>query len=410
VSQQKTKKMARRKKDIVWPHLNDAGGRLEKSWYVEYALRDPVTDKMERIRHYDKFKEISTDRERRLYASKIIKKLTADIKSGKIGFNVSVEYHDMLTYAGASFARKKKTHPESFKLYISEFLEYKRTEITGKSLQTYQSKFRIFASFLESRDLGDKPVTLVTNDLIIEFLKATVTERNLARKSVEKYQQILYTFFDYLIRKKKLGIENPVLNIPRMGNVKDEASSSIPRNMRLQLQGAIKLEDPQLWMAISFIYYAAIRPGTELRLMKLKQINYDSKTCIVRNYLSKNGRTEAVAIPDQLHQLITEEWKLQDYDQELYIFGKDGEPGPEPLGKNTMRIRFNAFRDRLNLPKDIHYYSWKHSGAQELADDGASIYEIQRHLRHRDITTTEQYLKKRIGPRSDAIQHHFPSI
>ncbi len=75
-----------------------------------------------------------------------------------------------------------------------------------------------------------------------------------------------------------------------------------------------------------------------------------------------------------------------------------------------MSKRFNEFRDKLKLPISIKLYSWKHSGAQELAAQGASIYELQRHLRHRDLTTTEMYLKKRIGQRSNMIKHNFPSI
>jgi hypothetical protein len=204
--------MTRRKSNIVWPHLNDGGGYLDKSWYVEYSLRN-LNNKMERFRHYDGFKEINSKKERVLYAKKLIEELTKKIKSGEVGFSETVEYEDMLTYGGNNyFAKKKKTHTSSFKFYISDFLEYKKLEINTKTLQTYRSKFRIFVSFLGSKNLSDKPVSIITNELIIEFLKAIVTERGLSRKSVEKYQQIMYTFFSYLIDVKYFKIKNPVLN------------------------------------------------------------------------------------------------------------------------------------------------------------------------------------------------------
>lgn len=235
-------------------------------------------------------------------------------------------------------------------------------------------------------------------------------ERSLSRKSLEKYQQILYTFFTYIISVKKIKMPHPVMNIPRMGSIVDKASAAINRENRIKLQRLVEGEDPQLWMACCFIYYTAIRPHTELRLMRLNQINYDSRTITVKNYLAKTRRTETIDIPDELYNMITRKWKLQDYNQELYVFSKNNIPGEFPLGKNSMRIRFNKFRDRLNLPKDVHYYSWKHSGAQELADAGVNIYELQRHLRHRELSTTECYLKKRIGQRSDSIKHNFPTI
>jgi integrase len=403
--------MARRRKDIIWPRLNDCGGDLTKTWHVEYSLRNPVTQEMKRFKIYEGLKQLSTAKDRYEFAEKIIRQFTEDIKSGTIGFSESIEYDDLLSIGGcAYFTGKKKTFAGSIKIYVSEFLEYKSTEIGEKAMQTYRSKFRIFMGFLEMKRISDQQATSITNVLIIEFLKKVASERKLARKTIEKYQQILYTFFSFLIDIKKVKMAHPVMNIPRIGVLKDEAPAAIPKEIRIRLLNYIITEDPQLYMSICFIYYTAIRPGTELRLMKLSQINYDSQTITIKNFLAKNGRTEVIDIPDQLHYLITQEWKLQEYDQSLYVFGKEGMPGEQPLGKNTMRIRFNVFRNRLKLPKEIKYYSWKHSGAQELADSGASIYELQRHLRHRNMDTTEQYLKKRIGQRSNMIKHKFPSI
>ena len=78
--------MARRKKEIVWPHLNNAGGDLSKLWYVEYSLRSPATGNMERFRHYDGLKDLKTAKERELYAQQLIENYTQKIKSGEIGF------------------------------------------------------------------------------------------------------------------------------------------------------------------------------------------------------------------------------------------------------------------------------------------------------------------------------------
>jgi integrase len=150
-------------------------------------------------------------------------------------------------------------------------------------------------------------------------------------------------------------------------------------------------------MFICFTHYMAIRPGKELRPIRLNQIDYDARKIIIPNYISKNRDTEAVDIPDQLFELIIKKWKLHTYNQGLYVFGKNFEPSDKHLSVNIMNKRFNEFRNKLKLPDSIKLYSWKHSGVQEPAAQGASIYELQRRLRHRDLTTTEMYLKKRIG-------------
>jgi hypothetical protein len=48
----KNKKMARRRKEVVMPHLNNCGRDIKKNWYVEYSIKNPQSGEMERIRHY----------------------------------------------------------------------------------------------------------------------------------------------------------------------------------------------------------------------------------------------------------------------------------------------------------------------------------------------------------------------
>lgn len=42
----------KRKKLVILPKLNDAGGDLSKKWFVYYSVRDPRTDKMERFKDH----------------------------------------------------------------------------------------------------------------------------------------------------------------------------------------------------------------------------------------------------------------------------------------------------------------------------------------------------------------------
>ena len=402
--------MARRKKEIVVPHLNDCGGDLTKKWYVEYSIRNPKTDKMERVRSYEDINRFSTKEERYDSAQKIIESYSKAIQSGNISYQKFVEYEDLLLYDGqSSFSKTRTAKVGSIKVYLSDFIQIKKLEVPPVSLNSYISKLRLFCLWAEKQNILDKPVTYYTNEIIADFLRHIVEQKELSRVTILKYEQILHTFFLYL-KKKKIIVENPVFEIPKIGVIKDESPAAIPEYMRKILQQKIEPEDPQLWMFICFIYYMAIRPGFELRLMRLNQINYSLQTITIYSDVAKNDKTETIDIPDQLFDLIIDKWKLHTHDQSLYMFGKFGEPGNNCLGKNNMKNRFNRFRKELKLPDAVKLYSWKHSGAQELAAQGANIYEIQRHMRHRDIATTEQYLRKRIGQRSSTIKHNFPSI
>jgi integrase len=410
VAAKKQNKMARRRKEVVMPHLNDCGGDLTKKWYVEYSIRNPQSGEMERIRNYDEINRFSTCKGRFAAARKVIKHYTDLILSGSISHKQLLEYEDLLLYDGqGSFTKKRMAPAGHIRIYISEFMRLKKMEVKKSSYETYRSKFRFFYLYIEEKKIADKPVTYYTNDVIIDFLRYMVENKGLSRVTLRKYEELLHNFFKFLTLKKVIG-ENPVFDIPKMGIIKDESPAAIPQHMRLMLRNAIEPADPQLWMFICFMYYMAIRPGNELRLMRLNQINYSSRTVTIYSDTSKSNETRTIDIPDNLFDLIVNEWGLQAYDQTLYVFGKSGVPDGDHLGKNNMYNRHAAFRKKLGLPKPVTLYSWKHSGAQELADNGASIYEIQRHLRHRDITTTEMYLKKRIGQRSSTIKHNFPTI
>lgn len=402
--------MNRAKNDINHPFLNDCNGDMNGDWYVEYGVRNPISGEMERRRHYKGFKKLNSVEERIKHADKLIKEYTKKLEAGEIAASAIVEYEDQLLFKTASQVKyRKRLGPKfSFRVLASKFIVMKKQEVNQDTISTYSSKLRIFNEFLTIKHLENKNVNLIRNDHVVDFLSNVTDENNLSRSSVEKYQQILHTFFKWVIDKERILMENPVLNIPRLGMVVDESAPSLPKKIRKTLKEKIEKEDPQLWLNICFQYYCAIRPS-ELRLMKLKQINYGLNAATIFNYLSKNQRTETVGIPKQLMRLI-KDLKLHEYNQELYIFGENGQPGPKPIGKNAMRNRFNRFRDELNLSKEIKLYSWKHSGATELVESGKNIYKIQRHLRHKSLTTTERYWAKRIGYSGNKIKNKFPEI
>jgi hypothetical protein len=140
--------MARRKKELIMPHLNDAGGNLMKKWYVEYSIRNPHTGKMERVRQYEEINDYETCRERYACAKTVIETLSNKISSGEISIVDMVEYDDLLAYGGAHyFKARRKTPRHSIEFYISKFIEHKKMEITEKTQQTYRSKFRILPLF-----------------------------------------------------------------------------------------------------------------------------------------------------------------------------------------------------------------------------------------------------------------------
>jgi integrase len=399
--------MARQKALIVYPHLVRG-----VDWHVAYSIRNQDTGKMFRRKIYKGLDQCETKKEKEALGAKLVKEYTEKIKMGWrpwISDDTAV-YEDQVMYANeAAISTRKKASIITVRTYVSHFLRWKKAELQKKSYETYQSKLRLFVLYLEKKKLADYSVTTYNPDIISDFLQHLVKKKKLSRVTIGKYVQILHSFFEFLKKHKKLPMDNPVSGIQRIGIIKDEAPAAMPPEIRKVLGEKISKEDPQLWLACMVIYYTALRPGRELRLLKIENINFFSKTITVRNYYAKTLRTETIDIPDQLYNQFLE-LGLDKLPKHYYVFGREGRPGEFFLNKHHMRLRHNKFRDDLSLPDDVKFYSWKHSGATELWDAGTNIYEVQRHLRHKSVTSTEEYVKKRLGQRSNKIKHSFPEI
>lgn len=392
---------------MILPVLRDQAGSMQKKWYVEYSYRNPHTDEMQRFRTY--ITSFSA-KERYSEAKKIIKDITDKLESGwNPCTETKVVYEDQLAYR--SLARKYgsvKSEIESMSYLISEFLKSKQLEVNDKTYMTYQSRLRIFYNYLVYIKKERIAIGSIDQEFVIEFLKYICSRDNLAHRTILKYQQILFSLFEFY-RKKKYFLLNPVVDIPRIGRTVDMAAAGMNTDDRRELIDIIEKEDEQLYLACLFLYYCAIRPGQELRLLKVKDINFDYCLITIDASNAKNRQRETVSMPVQFRDLLRE-YRIDLCHKELYVFGKSGRPGIEPLGKNTLRNRFNRIRDYHGYSKDYKLYSWKHTGAQALKDADASPYEIQRHLRHKSFETTERYLRKRMGEMSDKIKKDFPDI
>ena len=395
--------MGRKQTLIIYPHLNDHGGDLSKDWYVEFKYRIPEKKKIVCERIY-KGLQVGTVNERLERANQIIDEKTIWLNSGGhlLGMNKTRVYVDELEYAHATrlYGNIKKELP-TIRQNISEYLIHiKRL----KSVVTYsniQTKLRTFVAYLVKKQL-DVDISNIDRKNIIDFLIYLANDMKLSRATIKDYKQVVYNYFDFEIELERLTI-NPVNRIPKLGQIVDNAAVPFTNNEKKDLKNLISAHDLQLWLACQIQYYCAIRPGYELRCMKIGWIDFDKKQFRIPNEFAKNNETEIVEIPDVLFDQLVSIYSLDSYSKDLYVFGSNGTPGINFLGKNTLRNRFNRFRDQLKIPTSKVFYSWKHTGAIDLIQNGLQPYNLQEHLRHKNFDTTERYLKKRIKSKDKKI-------
>lgn len=398
-----------RKIIYVKPCLKDCYGDLDKPWYVEYKYRDAKTDKLKRFRIYEGLgNEGQTENERQRIAKKIIKEYSNKLEDGWNPFKPENKvYEDQLEYENIAkiYSRTKKTN-NPIDLNFSEFLKIQKTKISHKTFQCYQSKVRLFYQYIKLKKLDEADVSVLDNKFIKEFFNYLFSKRKLDKLTAEKYKQIINSLFRYLLNEKLIH-ENPVYDIDIPTKKVDMSAQEILKEDRKPLLDAIKKNDPQLYLACLIQYYCALRPGNELRLLKINKLNFHSGIITIKSDDAKNNKTRIVQMPEALKKTFIE-LGIHNFNKDLYLFSKFGIPGKEPLGKNNLRNRFNRFRDSLGLNQDYKFYSWKHTGAGALDDINIPLRDIQEHLGHSSPEHTARYLKKKRGSKNNKIKYEFP--
>lgn len=388
--------MGRKKILLSYPRLNDCKGDLTGKWYVEYSFRlpdDPEKKYTQRV--YDGLCS-GTSEERRARACVYIEVLTNYLKSGEylkhdanyIPVRNTDDYRPEAQRWNAAVSELQAAH------LLSRFMEAIRPTIRKKTQQDYEGKLRAFRLYCEN-DLQNAAVTKLEKRDLLPFFERLASERDLCRRSIEKYEQIVRAFFNWL---EDAGYRpddsNPLKRLPHYGKVIDCKPMPFADDDRTKLKNAISEREPYLWLACEMQYYCAIRPGTELRLCKVGDIDRKKHTIIIPAENAKAKRTDTVGIPTAVMAYM-ERLGIFNYPNDFYIFGRYGIPSKEPLGKNTMRNRFNYYREALGISKKCKFYSWKHTGAISAANNGMPVIEMKDYLRHKDINTTMQYLQKR---------------
>lgn len=412
----------RRKKLVILPKLYDADGNIKESWFVEYSYRNPKSEKMQRFRIHKGFNKLETAKQRYIFGKKIIQELTTKLKLGWSPFtdqNDIVIYDDEIQYSNVlKVYGKARSSNTTLKVHLNGFLAQEKVRVSPKSFESYQSKIRLFSQWLEFEGMSNDDISVLNEEVILKFFDYLIFERKLQGRTIQKYGVNLRHLFNYLV-KKKIILINPMPETPKVANKVDMSAKPIRQTDVELLKYHIQQHDPQLWLAIQFEFYCFIRPGNELRKMKIAWIDFFAGTITIPGYIqdggenfgiAKNRKTQSIAIPIPFLDIITKVYHLNKYNKELYVFGPNHMPGTRYLGKNTLRVRFNKYRDALNLSKDYKFYSWKHTGGINASNAGIPIKDIQMQMRHSSLDITDKYLRKMKGVDSFHIKNNFPTL
>lgn len=397
------------------PHINTCSDDISQKWFIDYACPDPNpphNGKLRRKKDYKGLHKFKTFEARMKAAEKKCAELEEKLKQGwnpwidgdvdKYIYTDQLQMHEDKKY-GIKYLSEK-----TFNFYASRHIEKNCAHLSAATLTTYKSKLRIFSKYLTSKNFHRYDICEITHSAIEDFFTWLINEQKSSQTTVRKYYMLLQKVFA-IVEQDVPGYSNPLHNkeCPHSPHVKDCAPAAIaPCDLDILIE---RIKDhTQLYLFVRFMHNCFLRPGMEIRLMKIGWIDFARGTVTVPDAFCKT-RKKSVTIPDKFMEVLFE-LKLHHAPKDFYVFGNNGEPGPKAWGKNYFRNQFVKIRKELDLPNFYKLYSFKHTGNVAAYDAGLNLSSIQHQNGHTSINTTNTYMRRR-GIRVDPdIKESFPVL
>jgi integrase len=391
--------------EVIMPRLIEG----IKKWYIEYSCFYDKTNKLEKFRIYKGFMAITDVNERRRYGNKIISTYSKKLTAGWRPWDPNqYKYRDETQYRNVTLrVGNDKVNNSHIRKHLSDFLLETKRRVSAKTYESYQSKTRLFCEWLENNGYANCRIYELKPDVVKNFFNYLIDKRNLDPVTIEKYEQNIGQMFRYF-KRQKLTEVYPLEGIIRPPKVKDMAARPLKDNDMRLLLNHIYIRDEQLFLACLFQFFLCCRPGNELRLIKIQDIDLSNNIAHITQESGKTGKRK-VTIPDALAELLINA-KVMAYPGTNYLFSKNRKPGPTTLGKNYFTRKFVEYRKALNLPAIYKFYSFKHTGAGKLLESGATLSELMSHLGHTSMESTYSYIRRHFGEKSEKVLNFRPDV
>jgi len=381
--------------------LSDKKGDLSKIWTVNYYVWSEKKGML--VRKRATFNQ-STAAERYELAKEFISIVNEALQEGQIVDPVKIEIAD-----------QPLTGKTPLVIAFKTFLDIRGKTIDINTLRSYQKDINVFLEWADKTVLTENRRLTVSEMTLSEFSSHEVfrfsdyvdgkvrvktdkagnvlsTKIGVAKKTYSNYIATLRTAFSFFIERKAIKT-NPFLDVKKRKGGSSQHIPYSPKQVRDFKKICLeKLGDEQLWLFVNFIYYGFFRPREEAQFLQVKHIL--KRTIVVPGEIAKNNNSEHVRIPKALEDLI-QKYNLRSFPPNYYVFSSEKRPGIKRVGINYFYVRNRNVLDLANL-KDQEYdlYGWKHTGVISLYQATKDIKLIQVQCRHKDINTTDKYLRE----------------
>ncbi|MDR3554752.1 MAG: site-specific integrase [Syntrophobacteraceae bacterium] len=263
---------------------------------------------------------------------------------------------------------------------------------------TVRSKSLYYAAFLGALPAYDMPVDQITRLQVTEYIRkvqdgsvrieevATKRRRDY-RKTANRHLRDLKALFNWAVANDLLRT-SPARGIQPFPE--DPYIKYVPPAE--DIDKVLLVANRQEMDLLLVLYHAAARIG-EIRRLTWEDVNFEKKWVRLWTRKRKGGQLEPDLLPmtDILVDVLSRRWKTR-VKTSPYVFVNPNTG--KPYTKDTHALRYLMARlCRRAEVKQFTFHAIRHHVASIINDSGkATLTQIQKYLRHRRPTTTENYL------------------
>lgn len=317
---------------------------------------------------------------------------------GNINKGVTIEERLLLAEQLIKEIHITKTAVTVKQSILNDTLNRASLDLRFKSISAYRTVITCFLKYL-----SDTPDNTVSSQRITDFL-LHIKNNGLSNNTISKYRNTLFTLYNKAIYYEFINY-NPVQKIKPIK--RDSKSLMYFSDKQIELlKIAISKENKQLWLCVQLLYYCFIRPG-EQRFLKVRDVNLDYGFIEVPAEISKNKKTQKVAIPTIF---LKELEFIKKYPPNYYLLSSTGTCGTGPISMKWIYTHHKRYLSKLQIVGRYSFYSWKHTGVVKCVQFGLNIRDIQNQLRHHSLDMVQIYLKNLGVLQSVELKEKYPTL
>lgn len=291
------------------------------------------------------------------------------------------------------------------------------SNLKEKTIDGYIQNMNYFAEWLEER-YGNVEVSAITTAMLREYIlwcaedkeyygghpfksEYAAGRKGLSPASVNVRIRVLRTFFVVLSREEIIG-RNPALNVSLM---RQDVDTVAPLT-REELQRFLKAPDQTRWSQWRDYVVLVLILDTGMRLNEIctvekPELDFIRKQIVLPAIKNKNRKSRVLPLSTEtarlLRQFIAESER---HFESTYVFTTNY---GDPLNEKTLQKAFDKYAKKAKLGRSVSPHVLRHNFATMAAENGMSVFHLQKLLGHAEIATTRKYVQ--LSAESVAEQH-----